>query len=90
MRAHKVKERMASVKVVVTPVFLIVSAVLVGGCSDSARVLNDEGTQLIAFCGRKDWVKCINESCPNGFNIIDAPSSHNDFTGTVRCRKVQE
>lgn len=39
-------------------------------CGQSAIVLSSDGGKQVAFCSESLWVKCISDTCPNGYDIV--------------------
>ena len=64
-------------------VMLTLIACLMTGCFNSANVLSSDGNKELAFCHQKNWIKCISETCPNGYTII-SPGGGDD-RGIIKC-----
>jgi hypothetical protein len=61
---------------------LIILLCVVGACNDETRVLDSTGSKQIVYCD-SEWVKCIHDACPAGFDIVVLPKG--PAAGIVKC-----
>ena len=66
-------------KLIVTLLFILC------GCGQDAKVLSVDGTHVSKTCISGSWVKCINEMCPKGYDIVEQPADPSS-TGIIRCK----
>jgi hypothetical protein len=66
-------------------IMVLLTAIAVMGCGNTAVVLSSDGTKQLPTCDPGEWIKCIHEACPNGYDIVTIPLGH-DGTGLVKCK----
>jgi hypothetical protein len=55
------------------------------GCGQEASVLSNDGSKLISSCYPSTWIKCVNEACPHGYDIIIC-SNNGNAECLIKCK----
>ena len=65
-------------------VFTVTIALLVVGCwvdGQGSEVISNDGSKDLGFCASNLWVKCVNEFCPDGYDIV-----RNGYPALIKCK----
>jgi hypothetical protein len=60
---------------------LILPVILILGCQE-ADVISNDGSTYKQHCNASNWIKCVAETCPNGYDIVKNLSESN----IIKCK----